>query len=388
MKTKPLLIALRPRNFIRWRDLPLFGPILDEFVQWMANAGYSLGTIGKYLQGFPAIVRWLRRRRITVLGQLTQQQLHLAHFYYCAKQQETSCVIGALESFLRESQLIPVGNSPQRSAVEAEVDRFASYLRESRGAAESTISGYSGKLRAFLQFLRFEDKADPLRRVGSRQIEAFLRKSARTNNRYSLKNIVGMLRAYFRESYARGKLLRPLHLEIDTPRIYAGERLPRALPWVQVQAFIQSVDRSGPVGRRDFTLLYLAAAYGLRSGELVHLTLGDIDWHSRSLRVMQTKTQQMLQLPLTDEAANVLIDYLRKTRPQSAHRQLFLHMRAPFIPLRPTAVNRVLERRLRCSGLKLTSLRNACAAPFFCYQAHAPRHRHQGHRRRVGASRH
>ena len=44
---------------------------------------------------------------------------------------------------------------------------------------------------------------------------------------------------------------------------------PERLPWSQVQAFLQSIDRSDPFGRRDFTLLYLAAAYGLRNGELV-----------------------------------------------------------------------------------------------------------------------
>ena len=125
--------------------------------------------------------------------------------------------------------------------------------------------------------------------------------------------------------------------------------MPRALPWVQVQAFIQSIDRSEPFGRRDFTLRCLAAAYGLRSGELVRLTLDDIDWRGRSLRVMQTKTRQTLQLPLTDEAANVLIDYLREARPRSAQRQLFLRMRAP-----PSSV---------CSRLRFTTCWNTASAP-------------------------
>jgi integrase len=120
-----------------------------------------------------------------------------------------------------------------------------------------------------------------------------------------------------------------------------------------VQAFIQSIDRSEPSGRRDFTLLYLAAAYGLRSSELVRLTLDDIDWRARTLRVVQTKTRQSLQLPLTDEAANILIDYLRKARPESGHRQLFFRMTAPLMPLHPTSVHDVLEHRIRCSGLNL-----------------------------------
>jgi len=35
----------------------------------------------------------------------------------------------------------------------------------------------------------------------------------------------------------------------------------------------------------------------------VRLTLDNIDWRNRALRVRQAKTRQSLQLPLTDEAA-------------------------------------------------------------------------------------
>jgi hypothetical protein len=39
------------------------------------------------------------------------------------------------------------------------------------------------------------------------------------------------------------------------------------------------------LGQRDFTILYLAAAYGLRCSELVDLTLDGIDWPRHTLRV-------------------------------------------------------------------------------------------------------
>jgi site-specific recombinase XerD len=135
--------------------------------------------------------------------------------------------------------------------------------------------------------------------------------------------------------------------------VYRSERLPRALAWTQVQALLRSIDRSEPFGLRDFTLLYLAAAYGLRSGELVRLTLDDLDWRGRTLRVAQTKTKQAIQLPLSDEAANLLIDYLRNARPESRHRQLFLRMRAPDGPLKPASVHDVLDHRRGLSGLDL-----------------------------------
>ena len=353
MKAKLLSVRIRFRAFACWRALPIFGPLLDDFVEWMAGQRYALRTIGRYLKALPKVVRWLRRHRITALDQLTQQHLQVGHDYYRPKHEGASWLIGALERFLSERHLVPEGDPPTPSPVEVEVDRFAIYLREVRGLSETTISSHSGRLRAFLHFLRFDGKATPLRRLDPRQIEAFLRKSARTNDRFSMQHIVATVRSYLKEAARAGGVPRPLHLQIDTPRVYRGERLPRALAWDQVQALIQSIDRSEPFGRRDFTLLYLAAAYGLRSGELVRLTLDDIDWRGGTLLVRQTKTRQTLRLPLTDEAANVLIDYLRKACPRSTLRQLFLRTKAPFMPLQPTAVSHALERRLRCSGLNL-----------------------------------
>jgi len=351
MKKQSFLVQVRPRCFTRWRALPIFGPLLDDFLQWLHDQSYAMGTIVHYMEMLPKVVGWLRRHRITTLTQLTRQDLQVAHDHYRPRQEGASWVIGALERFLSERHLVSQGKVPAPSPVEVEAAGFEAYLGETRGLAETTIRGHAGLLRAFLKFLHIDQDPGRLQRLQLCQVEAFLRRSARTNNRFSLQHIVATVRAFFRRQHARGLLSRPLHLQIETPRVYRGERLPRALPWAQVQAFIQSIDRSEPFGRRDFTLLYLAATYGLRSSELVRLTLDDIDWRGRTLRVMQTKTRQTLQLPLTDEAANVLIDYLRRARPESAHRQLFLRMRAPFIALQPASVHDVLEHRIRCSGL-------------------------------------
>lgn len=326
---------------------------MDDFVQWLGNRGYATGTIGNYLKTLPQIVRWFRRRQITTLDQLTQQKLQLTRDHYRPKQEDASWVVNALKRFLTEERLLPEGDLPLPGPVEVEIERFGTYLRETRGVAEATVLGHSRRLRPFLRHLRFTGKPAALRELKTRPIQDFLRLSARTNNRFSMQHIVATLRAYLKERHAQGALSEPLHLQIDTPRVYRGERLPRALPWDQVQAFLQSIDRSQPFGRRDFTLLYLAAAYGLRSGELVRLTLDDIDWRARTLRIQQTKTRQTLRLPLTDEAADVLIDYLRNARPKSTRRQLFLRVRAPLAPLRPASVHDVLEHRLRCSGLNL-----------------------------------
>jgi integrase len=154
--------------------------------------------------------------------------------------------------------------------------------------------------------------------------------------------------------------VRPLHTTIDTPRVYRLERLPRALPWSQVQALLRSIDRRQPHGLRDYTMLFLMAACGLRSSEVVALTLDDIDWRACVLRIPQCKTHQHLILPLTDEVGNVLQRYLKQGRRPSPRRELFLRMCAPFGPLDSTSVHDIFNHRIRCSGLNVPAQGTYC----------------------------
>ena len=216
MKIKPLLVQIRRRCFARWRSLPLFGPLLEDFLQWLHDQNYAVGTMSHHMEALPKVVGWLRRHHVTSLVQLTQRDLQVAHDHFRLKQDRGRWAVWALKRFLSERHLVPEGNSLPPSPVEVEVGRFATYLRETRGAAEATISGHSVQLRAFLRFLRFDGKATPLRHLEPRLVEDFLRKAARTNNRFSMQHIVGTVRAYLKERHAQGVMIQPLHLRIDT----------------------------------------------------------------------------------------------------------------------------------------------------------------------------
>lgn len=262
---------------------------MDGFVQWMhEDQNYALAATSNYLNAVPKVVRWLRSRQIHLLTQVTLQHLKVAPRYFRSRQALASSAVRGLERFLRAQGTLPEGETPAPSPVEAEIARFATYLGETRGLAQKTIRGHSQRLRCFLRFLHFDRSRSPLRQLQPRPIEAFLRQSARTHNRHSLQPVGATVRAFLKQRHAQGLLSRPLHLQIDAPRVYRGERLPRALPWVQVQGRLQSIDRSEPFGRRDFTLLY---------------------------------------------------------------RQLFLSTKAPRGPLQPTAVRQVMAHRLQRSRL-------------------------------------
>src|ERR1035441_2951211 len=51
MKMKSLLVQIRPCCFARWRSLPLFDPLLDDFLRWMHDQHYTDSTLDSYQAG-------------------------------------------------------------------------------------------------------------------------------------------------------------------------------------------------------------------------------------------------------------------------------------------------------------------------------------------------
>ena len=329
--------------------------MLDDLLKWFQDQGYTTSTIRNHIQGIDELVRLLERRHEGLI-RLNKAQLNAAYDYFHHRKPGVAGTIRAIGRFLCERKLLAAGPREAVPQSERQLELFGAYLRDVRGLAETTIEGHQNLLRSFLGFLNFDQRPSVIRALKLKQIEAFVRRAARTNNRFSLQHVIASLRAFLRRQHALGVLAEPLHQRIDTPRVYRLEQLPRALPWEQVVALLRSIDRSTPAGLRDFTLLYLASCYGLRSGELVRLTLDNINWRTATLKVPQTKTRQVLQLPLTEEAGEVLVQYLRKARPASPHRELFLRRRAPAGALKHTAVHDILEYRIRCSGLEISSV--------------------------------
>jgi integrase/recombinase XerD len=353
MKATTLSDEGRPGPKSPYRKLPIIGPMLDSFLTWLRCRGYAESTIRNHLKAAGLLWRWLQQRCSPTLPRLGQSDFRSAFQHFRMRRTDVAAAARLAGRFFAELQLLRMERPEPPSRAEQQIRLFSVYLREVRGLAPQTLLGHERRLRAFLHFLNLDERPSAIRTLNLGQIEAFLRQAARTNNRFSLQHIVASVRAFLRQQHAQGRLRQPLHQRLDTPRTYRLEQLPCALPWEQVNALLRSIDQTTPGGLRDFTLLYLAAHYGLRSSELVRLKLDDLDWRAGVLKVPQTKTKQTLVLPLSDEAGQILARYLKTGRPLSPRRELFLRRRAPSGALAPTAVHDILTHRIALSGLKL-----------------------------------
>jgi integrase len=153
--------------------------------------------------------------------------------------------------------------------------------------------------------------------------------------------------------HGSGRTALDLSSTVIGPRIYDDEQVPSALRPEEVQAVLETTRLDcSPIGRRDYAFLMLLATYGRRAGEIVTLSLEDIDWQKEILRVRHSKTGAVSELPLLREPGEAVLSYLEKARPESERREVFLQVRAPYQAYKGGSIlNCVIGARLKMAGI-------------------------------------
>lgn len=224
--------------------------------------------------------------------------------------------------------------APRRSANELYVQAVGGYLdflRRHRGVADKTVSKRAFQLHVFTTYLE---------RVGitawsdldAPRIRAFLTTQLTERKPPTRLGYASTLRGFFRWGYLEGVVERDLSAAATTIRQYRLAGIPDVLSDDEVTALLQSVDRTTPIGRRDYAVLLLAARYGMRPSDIRQLSLDHINWRCREIAMRQSKTGRPLLLPLLNDVSDALIDYLRNGRPETGFRNIFVRHLAPHEP--------------------------------------------------------
>ena len=327
-----------------------FGSEVEEFSDWLQQAGYSRANIRGHLCRLFKVLT--RSQGAEVNGARSRSFLHRAFGRYCTCVRLSQDFGGTEHAYLRflDSRGRLAEEAPSSDPVALLLRRYRRYLCEVRGFAASTVQQHGATISEFLgRTLRAGGDVATLTGL---QVERYLAQKSKQITRQSMQHVVAHLRAFLRYARAAG-LIREQLDAIDTPRTYRDELPPRALPWVLVSRLLASVDRSSKAGWRDYTILHLMAYYGLRASEIAELRVDAIDWKAKTCRVKQRKTQSDLVLPLSEQTLLLLQQYLRKGRSDCPLPQLFLRVRRPTGGLRNYGVCEVFYKRAAQSGLPL-----------------------------------
>ncbi len=225
------------------------------------------------------------------------------------------------------------------------MDSFRRYLLAERGLVPGTVRGYVEGARKFALGLACE-----LSEVTPAEVTAAVLAESTAAAVSTTQNYVASLRAFLRFCFLEGLIDRDLS-EAALPM--TGRRrssLPRGIAKQDADALLASCDRRSAIGRRDYALIITLLRLGLRRGEVASMRLDDIDWRAGEL-VVVGKGGRSDRLPLPTDVGEAIAAYLRRGRPASDRREVFLRARAPFAPMASGTVASTVRRACRRAGV-------------------------------------
>ena len=161
--------------------------------------------------------------------------------------------------------------------------------------------------------------------------------------------LLSALRAVLRFLFLVGETPQRLALAVPSTPTWKQASLPKVLEPAQVRAVLSSCDRRTVGGRRDHLVVMLMLRLGLRACEVAALSLDDIHWVEGEIEIRGKGT--MGRLPLPTDVGDALVSYLRRSRPVTKLRALFLMSRAPVRAISSPSIVAVVGRVLRHAGV-------------------------------------
>lgn len=226
--------------------------------------------------------------------------------------------------------------------------------RKSLGYADQTCRRHELNLYYFACFLHTRD-------VAPEKVEAvYLYEYFKTLAHYSKANLVNI----------RGTLVHSLQyfhkhgitaedLSVYVPRIhyYAKAKIDKVWSEDEIEQMLNSIDRANSTGKRDYAIMAIAANLGLRTGDILGLTINNFDWNRSCINLTQKKTGEPLTLPLSEKIGKAVIDYWMNGRPNTVAKEIFVEHTLPYQKLTHGMVYHMFNKYYESSGVQAPEAR-------------------------------
>jgi integrase/recombinase XerD len=239
----------------------------------------------------------------------------------------------------------------ERHPYHAEIGVFEEWMRRERGLCEETIQRYLCSAAHFLFWLA--GSGQTLDAITAGDIDDAIASEHRRGSwsRRTIHDYAQRLRAFFHFAETYGWCRVGLAAGIMAPRFMADETIPKGIKRDDVVRLLGSVQGDRLSEKRDYAILMLFVAYGLRAGEVAGLQLDDLDWENEILRVRCPKPGRTNVSPLSLDVGNAILRYIREARPTGFGRRLFFTSHAPIRPLGRKTLGKIVRDRLAGIGI-------------------------------------
>jgi site-specific recombinase XerD len=333
------------------------GPLnehLDAYAVAVAEQGYTHDSIRQQIVVIADFSRWLKQKHIdvevlnsTVVDRFLQPRRR-QHLIRRGEPKTLERLLAMLcqKGVVKRHQQPVAGNARTRI-----INEFRSYLLQERGLSPATLLNYLPVAEQFLAE-RFHNTVPNFAMLRAPHVTGFVMRHAHQLSPKRAGLMVTALRSFFRYLRHRGAIATDLAGCVPTVPNWSLSTLPRFLPTDDVERVLDGCNRKTSVGRRNHAILLLLARLGVRAGEVVGLSLDDIDWSTGQITI-RGKGGKSAQLPLAADVGAALAAYLRHDRPRSATRSVFLRHRAPLVGFgNSSTISSLVRRALKHAGVE------------------------------------
>ncbi|MBI4626029.1 MAG: tyrosine-type recombinase/integrase [Verrucomicrobia bacterium] len=342
---------------------------------------FQRGPLGPHFDGFAASLRvdgYGRLRATAMLGTCRRFNLFVIQRGLSSLADVSESLIEAFLHRFRRG----IANVRSHPRVEARgyLKRLFRYLTDTKAFIPSPkpiVKPYGWILNAYLQNLRDEDEAAPatIRRetrhiapflealreyaqrrrfhtLQSQAIEAYLTRHLKGSPHHPIR-LSTSLRRFFCYCARHGHTQTDFSALIPTARRYRLASLPKGADDSALTRLLRVIDRGTPVGARNYAIVLLLIAYGIRAISAAELLLDDIDWQRSHITFRPQKGGKEVIVPLLEPIGEAIIRWLRQRYSPGPFREVFLGVRAPHRPLTVYAISEFVHRSMVKAGFTM-----------------------------------
>ena len=245
----------------------------------------------------------------------------------------------------------PLSSTP----ADEELRRYDAYMDHVRGLAPTTRE-MALRIVGRLLTSRFGGAAIDIAAIEPDQVRDFFAQQAKLYSKpASAGTVIASLRGYFRYRVSQGDAVHGLIGVLSYPANWQLSSLPKTLTTEEVEQLVGSLGKPGRSLRRTDAIVRCALDLGLRSGEIAHISLDDINWRAGTITLRHTKGRREDILPLPATTGAAIAAYLEQERPKTRNRAVFVRHHTPRgEPVGPDLVRKAIRQAFSHAGLPYT----------------------------------
>jgi integrase/recombinase XerD len=193
------------------------------------------------------------------------------------------------------------------------IKKFKRFLQTEKGLSPNSIYSYTYDLKKFREFLSKTNK--DIFSATHDDVQQFLKfeKTKKHNSSRTLARSLAAIRQFYNFiEISFGNMENPAS-RIGTPQV--EKTLPDFLTINEIHLLFGNISENDPFELRDKAIFELLYSCGLRITESVELTMSDVDFNNRFIKVKGKGSKERL-IPVGQEAIRLLKKYIRESRPQ------------------------------------------------------------------------